>query len=97
MQETAADVFAEFQQGVAVLVQGASEYTLTGVLRTVAEEFVDGLRVKAGMEQLNFAVPPVTPTLSDRVRIDGRLRTPVRMKKIPAMGIPVAFVFVLDN
>jgi hypothetical protein len=72
--------------------------TLSGVVRPVTQQFVDGTRIIGTEDMLVFAVPTgAAPTISDRVLIDGRLRTPKKLRQLPDAGIPVVYFMVLED
>jgi len=67
-------------------------YPLDATVSRVAEKYVDGTLIVATDNQVIFAVPEVTPTLADKLVIDGMVLAMKDIRPIPAAGTPVAYI-----
>jgi hypothetical protein len=66
-------------------------YPVTGTLRGVTAEHVDGTTVQITDEIATIPVPAVEPSLADKLVIGARTYNIVRVVRIPGAGTAVAF------
>lgn len=67
-------------------------YELAAAVRRVAQKYVDGTLIVATDNQVTFAVPEVTPVMTDALIIDGAEHAMKDLRPIPAAGTPAAFI-----
>lgn len=82
------------------VTNSAPTYTdLLAVAIPVERKYVDGTRIVGGEDQVTFAVPNLSPepNIKDKIEMDGRLRTTVAVRRIPALGTPVAYIFFVKD
>ncbi len=107
MQDVATELFTDFQQGVLVLQHWTVDATgkrtgnstsvpLVGVVRPVEQQFVDGTRIIDGSDMAVFAVPSVTPLMTDKITVDGRTREIVKIVRVPNAGTAVAYKVMIN-
>lgn len=72
-------------------------YTLDATVRRVEQRYVDGSLIVATDDQVTFAVPEITPRMSDKITIDGVVRTLKMLKPKPASGTPVAYIAIVGT
>jgi hypothetical protein len=71
------------------------DYPVSGAVRGVGQDHIDGTVIVVGDLIATITVPPVEPLTSDKLVIDGRERQIVKIERKPAAGTAVAFlVFV---
>lgn len=115
MRETADELLEEFNQGVIRIARvtktatpgrpwdktnGAPSYTtVSGVVRTVEEMYVDGTLVRGHERQATIQDPRMSPepSLEDMIEVDGRLCKPIKRIRIPDSGQVVCYKFVLAD
>lgn len=110
LKATADGLLARFKQGTVeigrtVSTPGAQPWdapTLTtdyseinAVVRGVSSGMVGGVEVLATDLQLTASIGDYEPRPGDKIRIDGANVTMIRMDKIPAAGITVAWRFIV--
>lgn len=66
-------------------------YTLDAVVKGVSKEFVDGTTILATDLEVTCAVLAVVPVMTDKLTIDGTVRTIKKIVQVPAAGVAVAF------
>lgn len=67
-------------------------YTLKAAVRTVSQKYIDGTLIVAGDRQVTFAVPSVTPVLTDLLTIDGKDNAMKDLRPIPGAGTVAAYI-----
>lgn len=72
-----------------------TDYPLSGTVRGVSAQHVDGSLVVMGDKIATVAVPAVEPVTSDRVLIDGRPHSIVKIERKPEAGPAVAYLLFL--
>lgn len=68
------------------------DYPISGTVRGVTEEHIDGTLVRVGDKVVTIAVPDVEPNTADKVVIDGVVHQIGKIDRKPAAGEPVAFL-----
>lgn len=102
----ATELLGEFNQGAFELVKetktpGANAwdfpvvvqtYTpLSGVAKRIHRRYQGGILVIETGDEIMFAVPPVAFEITDKIRIDGKVRSFTDLQPIPSAGEPVAW------
>lgn len=54
-------------------------------------QYIDGTTITNADVVVTCAVPPVVPTLTDTLSIDGKVRIIKKIVQVPAAGIPIVF------
>lgn len=67
-------------------------YALDAVVRRVSQKYVDGDLIVVTDNQVDFSVPSVTPTMEDKIVIDGTEHQMKDLRPIPAAGTVVAYI-----
>ena len=70
---------------------------LDSVTRRVDERYVDGSTILMTDNMVTFAVPSVTPSMTDRLMVDGRIYLMKGLVQVPAAGTPVAYIAFIGN
>lgn len=71
------------------------EYTLKAVAKGVSKEFIDGTTIVATDLEITAAVFGADPDPADVLAIDGKAVTVLRIIRLPAAGVLVAWKFVV--
>jgi hypothetical protein len=66
-------------------------YDLKATVTREHQRYENGVLIVETGDMVMFAVPEVTPVLSDKLVIDGALRSITNLTPIPAAGDPVAW------
>jgi hypothetical protein len=105
LRNVASGLLAEFGQGFVeigrpVTVPGLNEWSLpttsiqwqqiNAVARGVSQKYIDGANIVATDLQLTVDMADFQPKLGDRIRIDGKEVSLLRIEPIPAAGLTVA-------
>lgn len=69
-----------------------TSYPLQGAVRRVEQKYVNGTTIVETDDQINFAVPPIVPNMSDKFTVDGKPRVLKDLRPLPAAGTPVAYI-----
>lgn len=72
-----------------------TDYPISGTVRGVSAFHVDGTLVVATDKVATIAVPEVEPVTSDKVVIDGRIHSIVKIDRKPSAGDAVAFLLFI--
>lgn len=106
MQDLAANILTEFNQGELVYVAPStasgdpwnptlvtgSRTTVKGVGRGVQQKYVDGTHVVATDQQYTIQAGTVTPVAGATIEVDGTTLQVVKVIKVPAAGTPVVWM-----
>jgi hypothetical protein len=110
MQGVASDLLGEFRQGVVILTktvtapgpndwtpgtETSTDYPLDAVVRAVEDKYVDGTTVLTTDRQVTCSVLAVEIEPGDRLAIDGKAVTLVKVMRIPAAGMAVAWKMIV--
>lgn len=112
-QATASRLLAKYGQGNILLrrtttttpdpdepwntTETTSDYTLDATVRRVEQKYVDGSLIVGTEDQVTFAVPAVTPLMSDKIVVDGLVRTVKDLRPMPAAGTVVAYIAFIES
>ena len=66
-------------------------YALNATVKRLHQRYESGVLVVETGDMVTFAVPAVTPVLSDKLVIDGTERVMTNLTPVPAAGTPVMF------
>lgn len=107
MRDVATDLLGEFKQGTVNLkriisipgpnpwdppTETPQTWPLSAAVSTVSTKYVDGTLILASDRQVIFAVPLVTPLMTDTLVIDGNEFAMKDLRALPGAGTPVAYV-----
>jgi hypothetical protein len=110
MQATASKLLKTFNQGTIKLIKITdgtgpaydpgdpvpTPYDLDGTVRGVSSKYVDGTLVLESDLQVTAAVHAIqTPTLKDKVSIDGNEYAIIKIIKIPAAGTTITNIIIV--
>lgn len=70
-------------------------FALKATVKGVSDQYVDGTTILATDLEVTCAVFGAAPLPSDKLTIDGRPVTVVRVMTVPAAGTPVAHKFIV--
>lgn len=78
----------------------ASKTLLYATARPVSKKYIDGQLIVGRETQVMF--PPPTglspePNITDKIEIDGRDRKILKMRRIPDVGIVLAFIAIVSD
>lgn len=73
-------------------VEVATTYMLKAAVRRVSTKYVDGSLILATDNQVTFAVPSVTPLMTDTLVIDGQEHAMKDLRPLPGAGTVVAYI-----
>lgn len=71
------------------------DFPVSGTVRGVSQQHIDGTLVVAGDKVASIAVPEVVPTTADKLIVDGKLHQISRIDRKPAAGVPVAYLIFI--
>jgi hypothetical protein len=106
-QKTADRLLTKWQQGTVSLKRvtstpGANEwdpptetvtsYALKAAVRRVSQKYVDGTLILATDNQITFAVPAVTPLMTDTLVVDGKDHAMKDLRPLPGAGTVAAYI-----
>ena len=66
-------------------------YELAATVVRVHQRYENGALIVQTGDMVTFAVPPVTPMITDKLTIDGVARSITNLTPVPAAGTPVAW------
>lgn len=69
-----------------------TSYPLKAAVRRVYTKYVDGTLILATDNQITFAVPAVTPLLTDTLSIDGKDHAMKDLRPLPGAGTVAAYI-----
>lgn len=67
-------------------------YPLKAAVRRVSTKYVDGTLILATDNQVTFAVPTVTPLMTDTLVIDGKESAMKDLRPLPGAGTVAAYI-----
>lgn len=106
MRGVADDLLGEFQQGVCTLkrvtttpgenawddpTEAVATYPLKAAVRRLHQRYEGGVLIVETGDMVTFAVPAVTPALTDLLVIDGVERVITNLTPVPGAGTAVAW------
>jgi len=106
MQATATGLLGDFKQGLVSLrratqTPGANPWdppsvvkadiALSAIVRRLHRRYENGVLIIETGDQVIFAVPAITPELTDRLVINGQARAITNLTPIPPSGTPVVY------
>lgn len=107
MAAMATELLTEFAQGTVLLkrtvttpeenrwdtpTETVTSYALKATVRTVSQKYVDGTLILAGDRMVTFAVPSITPAMTDLLSIDGKDYAMKDLRPLPGAGTTVAYI-----
>lgn len=72
-------------------------YPLNGAVSGVREEYIDGKTITASDEMVTAAVFGAQPEAGDVLTVDGRVRTILKIKALPAAGVTCAWHIIIKG
>jgi hypothetical protein len=72
--------------------EDVTAYTLKAAVRRVSTKYVDGTLILATDNQVTFAVPAVTPLMTDTLSIDGKDHAMKDLRPLPGAGTVAAYI-----
>jgi hypothetical protein len=69
-----------------------TDYPLSGAVKGVSQEHIDGTLIQVGDKIATVAVPEVEPTTADKLLIDGSIHQIIKVERKPQAGTAVAFL-----